>query len=450
MILVLSMKSNGNLCKSVDVHFFVCITFLFLVYAPVCMAQNTFTLQECVAYALSHRHEVMIGELQMQEACADLKMVRNMRLPSVQSQVSNGLTSGYEQEYGENGKIDYLRANNYVNEMKLELSLPLWTEDTNGNLVKAYKFKVEAAMAESDYQKLQVKLDVIDRYYTLALTQIRHKMAIEQKALQDSTYKVAQNLFKIGRKDRKDVIDAQFDLEQDEHNVQVESDNVAIALHDLLKSMNYVGPLCIDTSFHFFENLLFENTAEHIAKRHPYVAMESLILDASEKERLSIQRRRYPSFFLNAGVGTYATNSIEKNNSSLDDQWKHNSYGRVGMDIKIPIFRHLDTKLKLYKNTIKINQCKENIARTIDDVRREIEKIVLEIKSEHESIGRLETMLTLAKEEYQMAMVDYRLGNMASYELNVYKTKYMSAILLLSQAKCRLEYKSAILNIYSE
>lgn len=80
----------------------------------------------------------------------------------------------------------------------------------------------------------------------------------------------------------------------------------------------------------------------------------------------------------------------------------------------------------------------------------EIETIILDIRHGYETINRLREMLILAKEEYQMAMTDYKLGNMASYELNVYKSKYISTSLLLAQAKCQLEYKNAKLNTYFE
>ena len=44
------------------------------------------------------------------------------------------------------------------------------TEETDRNSRELYRINAEATKAESDYRKLQVKLDVLDKYYTLVLT----------------------------------------------------------------------------------------------------------------------------------------------------------------------------------------------------------------------------------------------------------------------------------------
>ncbi len=431
-------------------QYFLSIIFFLVVHAFSCVAQSAFTLQECIDYALSHRHEVVISNLHAQNTFVDLNANRLLRLPSVQTQICNDLITEYEKEYEKTGEFDYSRANSYINQVTLEMSLPIWTEETNMNFTNSYKLKEKAAKFEADYMKLQVKLDVLDKYYTFVLTQIRYKIALEQTTLQDSSCMVTQNLFKIGKKAKKDVLDAQFNLEQDKYNAQIEQNNVVTALHNLAKCMNFEGILRIDTSIHVEEKLLINNIVDSVSEKHPYIAMESLKLLVAGRERKGIKREFFPSVYFNAVAGTSAEKNIGKDNISMEEQWKHNLYGRVGIDVKIPIFNHLSTKMKLQKNSIQINQNKENVAIAKEEVKYEIETIILDIRHEYETINRLSEMLILAKEEYQMAMTDYKLGNMASYELNVYKSKYISASLLLAQAKCQLEYKNAKLNIYFE
>lgn len=431
-------------------QYFLSITFFLVVHVFSCVAQSAFTLQECIDYALSHKHEVVISNLHAQNAFIDLNVNRLLRLPSIQTQICNDLITEYEDEYEESGELDYKRANRYSNQVTLEMSLPIWTEETNINYINSYKLKVRAAKTEEDYIKLQVKLDVLDKYYTFVLTQIRHKIALEQTTLQDSSYKVTQNLFKIGKKTKKDVIDAKFNLEQDMYNAQIEQNNEIIALHNLAKCMNFEGTLHVDTSFHVEENLLIKNIVDSVSEKHPYIVMESLNLLATERERKGIKREFFPSVYFNAITGTSAVRYIEKETVGMGEQWKHNLYGRVGIDVKIPIFNQLSTKMKLKKNSIQIDQNKENVEKAKEEVKYEIETIILDIRHGYETINRLREMLILAKEEYQMAMTDYKLGNMASYELNVYKSKYISTSLLLAQAKCQLEYKNAKLNTYFE
>ena len=427
---------------------FLCLIFAFVAHGV--SSQNSFSLQDCIDYALSHNRDVNVSELQIQDAYCDLKAKRYSRLPSVYAQIGNSLTSGYEPVSDGNGSVDYLHASNYNNQASLQMSLPIWTEETDRNSREVYRINAEATKAESDYRKLQVKLDVLDKYYTLALTQIRHKIAVEKTILQDSTYVMTQKLFNLGRKAKKDVIDAQLNLEQDVHNRQMEQDNVSMAVFELKKAMNYEGDLSIDTAFHHVENKSIENIVESVFEKHPYIAMESLLLAASEKEIKSIKRERMPSVFFNASTGTSAVKNLRNENPDIAEQWKHNMYGQIGVDVKVPIFSRLETKVKLEKNDIKINQSKETISKAKESVKNEIETIILDIKHGVESVNRLNKLLLLANEEYQMALVDYKLGNIASYELNVYKNNYISTSLQLAQVKCQLEYKNAKINIYLE
>ena len=190
-------------------QYFLSIIFFLVVHAFSCVAQSAFTLQECIDYALSHRHEVVISNLHAQNTFVDLNANRLLRLPSVQTQICNDLITEYEKEYEKTGEFDYSRANSYINQVTLEMSLPIWTEETNMNFTNSYKLKEKAAKFEADYMKLQVKLDVLDKYHTFVLTQIRYKIALEQTTLQDSSCMVTQNLFTIGKKAKKDVLDAQ-------------------------------------------------------------------------------------------------------------------------------------------------------------------------------------------------------------------------------------------------
>lgn len=146
-------------------QYFLSITFFLVVHVFSCVAQSAFTLQECIDYALSHKHEVVISNLHAQNAFIDLNVNRLLRLPSIQTQICNDLITEYEDEYEESGELDYKRANRYSNQVTLEMSLPIWTEETNINYINSYKLKVRAAKTEEDYIKLQVKLDVLDKYY---------------------------------------------------------------------------------------------------------------------------------------------------------------------------------------------------------------------------------------------------------------------------------------------
>lgn len=143
------------------------------------------------------------------------------------------------------------------------------------------------------------------------------------------------------------------------YNAQIEQNNEIIALHNLAKCMNFEGTLHVDTSFHVEENLLIKNIVDSVSEKHPYIVMESLNLLATERERKGIKREFFPSVYFNAITGTSAVRYIEKETVGMGEQWKHNLYGRVGIDVKIPIFNQLSTKMKLKKIAFKLIKTKK-------------------------------------------------------------------------------------------
>ena len=64
--------------------------------------------------------------------------------------------------------------------------------------------------------------------------------------------------------------------------------------------------------------------------------------------------------------------------------------------------------------------------------------------------GYLTNLTNAANSGYAKAMSDYKLGNIPSYELNVYKTKYNTARLQSVQSEITLKYKTDLLKVIFE
>lgn len=411
-------------------------------------AQTKFTLDECVNYALAHNTDLKDTRLQQKEADLDLKYQKHKFLPSAQATINNGLKTGRQPDAL--GK--YRGYRNYYNEATFDASIPLFAPDASVCLVKKYRLDAEIAKLSSEYKELEVKLNVLENYYGVAIAKIRYNISLEQVALQDSVYDITKKLFQIGRKAKKDVIDAELNLSQDKYSALQEKNNVESSLIKLANAMNFKETLEVVTAQngYLLPALSFDEVADKIEHKHPYIELAEKRVESSEKERKAYVRQLFPSLSLDYEFGTGAARYYDEKNRAVQKQWENNAYHVLALSLKVPLFNQLNTKTQIQRSKVQVERSREQLEKAKEDLRNEIEMVWTDIQQANNSLDNLKTTAKLADEQYKLATKDYRLGNIASYELNVYKNKYISSILQLAQVQCELEYKYQVLKYFME
>lgn len=421
---------------------------LLLLYTFKVNAQHKYTLDECINYALTHNADLRNTKLQSKEKELDLRYQKHKFLPSAQVYINSGLKSGLQSDVLEKSR----RHGNYYNEFTLETSIPLFSSDASFYIVKKYESDVDIANLSYSYKELELKLNVLEKYYNVAIAKIRCNISQTQVMLQDSICGITKKLFKIGRKAQKDVIDAELNLSQDKYNAHQEKNNVESSLKKLANAMSYNDTLDVVVSENNFllPSLSFDTIANNIVQKHPSVVMTEKMIESSKRELKIFVRQHLPSLSLNYEFGTGALWYYDEQNTNVKKQWDNNAYHMVALSLRIPILNQLNTRTQIKKSKVLVERNRELLIKTKEDIFNEIEQIFTDIQHANTLQEDLNVTVKLADEQYKHAINDYRLGNIASYELNIYKNRYLSSILQLAQIKCELEYKYCILKYLIE
>ena len=416
-------------------------------------AQNVFSLQDCINYAKDNSLELRDYTLQQRELEENVRNERHKFLPIINTELDNGLSTGFQQVFTEDMAGVYQSVSSYSNAVSFYISLPIWDASAQRTLVRLKRKVVNEMEQRKAASKQSLKMDVIEKYYTLALAKLRRKLAEEQLMLQDSVLDVSRRMYNLGLRAYKDVVDAEANLERNRQTLMEEEHNVITSLTDLKHVMNFNGDMDIHMIIEDEDATLFLpfDELERFAfqRNHTLRAAELKIVSAS-LERKSISRQRYPSLTLNFQAGTSAQQLFNLPNAKMTKQWHHNAYLMTTLTLKVPIFNRLNVRSQLRKADIEVVRMQTALEKESTELRHELKVLYEDMQKCERLVPQIKQVERLTHEQYNLALKDYSCGNIPSYGLYTYMNKWVDAALKLAQANVEWYYKRQMLKTLIE
>ncbi len=433
--------------------FRIFFTSFLLSLGMIVSAQNVFSLSDCITYAIGNSLELRDYTFQQRESKEDVMYERHKFLPSINAELNNGISTGFQQVFTEDLAGAYQSVSGYSNAVSFNVSLPVWDANAQRTLVRMRRNAVNEMEQRKVVCEQSLKMEVIEKFYTLALAKLRCQLAEEQLVLQDSLLDVSRRMYELGLRAYKDVVDAESNRESDRQTLMEEEQAVMISLTDLKHVMNYKSDMDIYMVIEDKDTTLFLSLdeLERLAFLHsPALRVaESKIISAS-LERKSISRQRYPSLTLNFQAGTSAQQLFTLPNTKMTKQWHHNAYQMTTLTLKIPVFNRLNVRSQLRKTDIEIARMQTALEKERTELRHELKVLYEDLRKCKRLVPQMRQVERLVHEQYVMALKDYSCGNIPSYELYTYKNKWVGASLRLAQANIEWNYKRQMLRTLIE
>ncbi|MBP5503528.1 MAG: TolC family protein [Bacteroidales bacterium] len=430
----------------------IIITILFLILFRISAECQSLTLPACVDYAVAHNLELTAESLNIEEAEVNLKAERHTFLPTAVATINNGLSGGFQQTFNETMSGEYSSEKSYTNSATLDVSVTLWNAGARRTLIKQRQLLKSAAEQSRLYREIEVKTNVIEKFFALAMAQKRLEIAVENCAMQDSNLIIAQKLFNLGHRSQRDVMDARTNLAQDIMQRANEENNVVINELQLRIAMNSNDSVAIEVAGVESDRDIppFDDFYAKALEINPSVAMYKTQIEAAEYEKEYYKRLQYPSLTLNYEAGTQGQKFSHKQNTDFGKQWKDNSYQTIYLALKVPIFSQLSNKDNIAKSEIEINRRRNQLDQQLLALSGEMRNVWLGVVQSRNTADLAAQTAELARQQYEFAQKDFKLGNIASYELYVYKNKFVSSQLQAVSAEYEFLYRLAVLKLFTE
>ena len=319
-------------------------------------AQDAWTLQRCMHYAVEHNHEVKRAELELDNYKAGRTGAIGRFLPSVDASIGAQYNFGRAIDPETNGYTD---VSTFYNGYSLQASLPVFDGFSRIHALRAAKASVLMGHQALRQKQNQTALSVLQAFANVAYYEGLVKMA--EAKVSETTLLLRQTrlLEEVGRKSAADVAQVESQKSEADYELTRQQSLLASALLELKKGMNY--PLTDSLRLTIDEITAREPrdygslpTSRNLV---PDLLIARYQMQASRHEWRQARASLYPSLSLSAGLNTTYYHTLHSNTGQpFHAQFSNNMGEYVGATLSIPLFNRLQTttSIRRAKNNYRI------------------------------------------------------------------------------------------------
>lgn len=417
-------------------------------------AQQPWTLEQCIDYAMEHNVGILQSRLQQQNADYQLKMSQNAWLPSVSANASEGLGFGQSPSY----TGVYVSDNSSSASVGLSVSVPLFQGLNLYNTNKANQLNYDASVQDLEAAKRELRLAIMAYYMEVVYCKELLGVAEKQLELSESQHQRTQELFQVGRLPESNVYESAAQVATDRASLTEAQNNLMLRLLDLAQALEIDDTEDFDVvapeSFISDELPLTtpQNTIQHALNHQPEMLAAKLRLQQAHYDLKAAKSAWYPSLSFYGGYsnGYYHYFTNDNANIPLSQQLKTNGRTQLGLSLNIPIFNSMQTKYRVKMTELGIENQQLNIENTSKKLKKEIQQAYYNAVAAKEKYVAAENSLKSSQLAYDYAQAGFEAGKTTLMELNESKNRLYKAQSSQLQAKYEYLYRCKVMAFYNE
>lgn len=424
---------------------------MLLCSSPLLLAQTgSFSLEDCIAYALENSTEITRSENNVLLQSTYLKQAKASRLPSLEFTAKQNLnaTNAYSSTSDK-----WHRTANASLTASLSSQFNLYKGAKSKNTIIQNSLNLESAEWSVQAEKEAVSLNILALYIDVLsakenLENTRLQLEATRKQL---LYTEVRN--EAGILPRSELLYVKSQLAIDKSSKVDAESNLRVALVALMQMMN----MPVSESFTIQQpdlevivNQKIETNPEIVYAValgiQPYVKSAEIDVKNADVGIKIAKSEALPSLVLNGGVGTGYDSKIEY--SSFGQQFSKSMTPYVGLSLSIPIFqqKQLNTQVKLAE--IQTDNAKLKLADVRNTLRKYIEQACTDVQTAQSNYVSFGEQLEAEQESYAVVREMFAQGMVNSVDFLLSKNKLAVAENKLTQAKYKLILQKKIVEYY--
>lgn len=430
------------------------LLFLFLLISIRVSSQETWSLDDCVAFAIEH-NLLLKDVTYIKDSGKETyrQSVRNM-LPSL-----NGSTD-YRIRYGRStdpNTNDIVNSDFFSNSYSLNASMDIFQGFQKLNSIKASKYLYRAAMEDVQQQKYLLAFSVMSAYYDIKFYEGLVNNSIEQAEISQTNFDLVKRQIELGLKAGADLYEAEAVLLGDQLLVTQNKNLLAAGKLILLQEMNLENT----SDIVLLDDMgLVEKEEKNIDMDSVYNAAQGFIplLKAQEfrakaaKKEVAVARGLLsPSLSIFAGYGTgYYETTVDSLGLIVpfNNQIKDNASRYIGASLSVPIFNRWSGRSRVKQRKINL----ERANNAVDIQKQELFKLIQQLVQEHNALQTEVKQSTKQMESQELAFAiaqkKYDRGLINPLELFQAKNLYGTSQNENLQSRLRLKVNEKTLDFY--
>ncbi|MCL1938942.1 MAG: TolC family protein [Candidatus Azobacteroides sp.] len=400
-------------------------------------AQEIYDLKRVLAVGLEHNYDIRIVRNEQQIADNNVTRGNAGMLPNLDVQAGyNGSITNIGQKMADQTEVHYSSIFNQGATLGLNLN---WTVFDGFSMQTNYaRLKELQKMGE-----ISVRLAIEDLISTLAsgyYTYVRQNLRLNNLkyavSLSRERLRIVEARYNMGSMSRLDLQQARVDFNADSSSLIKQYEvvqtsaitlNQIMALEDVSQKL-YVSDTTIVADKGLEETSLWKNTLE--TNSNLLLSQKNKML--SELDLKALQSRNYPYLRLNAAYG-YSLNAYDTKNSSVERQ--NNRGFTYGFTLGYALFDGMNRKREQKNANIAIQNREWEYKQLELALKANLSAMWMAYRNNIELTNLEAENLEAARENYEIAMERYRLGELSGIELREAQNSLLEAGERLFQAQ---------------
>lgn len=418
---------------------------------------KTWTLEDCINYALEKNIQLQQDKISLQETEEDVKNAKSALFPSLSFNTGHNLVNRPYQENSAtvNGTeiISSSRNTTYNGSYSLSAQWTLWNGNKRLNNLKQQKKNRDIAqltVAETENElKEQIAQLFIQILYADESIQINKGTLEVSKA----TCERARTLFEEGSISKADLAQLEAQASNDQYQVVTAESTLRNYKRQLKQLLELDGTAEMELK-------LPELNDEHVMELLPSQADVYRTALASRPEiqsgKLNVDNAKLNISYAKAGymptISLSASTSSTTNNASQNNWAQQMKYGwnnMIGINLSIPIFDQRQTKSAVRKAKLQYSASQLNLMTQEKELYATVEELYLNALNAQQQFAAAEAKVESSQTSYDMTSEQFNLGMKNTVELLTEKNNLLSAKQEQIQAKYMAILNRTLLNFYA-
>ena len=400
--------------------YFNLVTLLIFFAQTGIWAQEKWSLDDCVAYALEHN--LQLNNFKYSEEAGRETYRQSVRdlLPSIEASSNYAINFGRSTDPFTN---DVVTTDFFSNSYNINSSVDLFQGFQKLNSIKASKFLYKASLEETTHQKYLLAFRVMQAFYDIQFFEGLLEISKEQARVSQTNYDLVEKQIELGLKAGADLYEAESLLLTDQLSVTQSQNQLNAAKLSLIQEMNLENVIDIFILTNLPEDLkenqttslpdsIFNNAKSFI----PLIRAQELRTKAAKKQVAIARGNLYPSLSLFGGVGTgYFETTRDTLGTTIPfrDQFRDNTFQFVGLSLSVPISNGWSGRSRVKQQKIAYKQAQNNLdiqeqelQQTIQQLVQEHEALQVELKQSTKKMDAQNIAFTIAQKRYEKGMIN--------------------------------------------
>lgn len=419
---------------------------LFLMFVSLTCEAQTWTMNECMNYAVRMSYNTRRADRALRTAGQDYTAAIGRHLPQLRASVGADASFGR----GINPQTNtYDVMTTFSNGYGANMSIPIFNAFSYLNYT--LKSKVSVARAQSELEKAQddIALKVMSQYIDVLYNQGLVDLTEKRVETFRKDLQLAERKGELGTSSAADIAQFASSLAGEELSLIKYRNQLRTSVLNLKDIMNFPieDTLTVDTGIIPVERK-FESASTIFDAAGTYLPQMDILKKTLqvEKHQLNIAKSAYyPSISLSGGISTNYNKRLwteGDKSTKFPTQFKDNMGEFMSVNMSIPIFQGLSIRTSVHKAKIAYEAAQSDFSEQLRALRIEIEQAVMDLEAAQSSVAGAEKAVEASKLSYRATERKYEQGMVSVIELQTSNNEYLRNQVELLSARLRYEILS--------